>query len=74
MKTPDTPSTLSQGPAPQDERHRLTLEAMADVEAGDVVSHKSIQAWAARASAEGLAALGGSQPDLEIPARRRQKD
>ena len=74
MKTPNTPSALSQGPVPQDERHRLTLEAMADVEAGDVVSHKSIKAWAARASAEDLAALGGSQPDLEIPSRRRPKD
>ena len=55
-------------------RHDLTLEAMSDVEVGDLVSHKSVQAWAVRARAERLAALGGSQPHLEVPSRRRQEN
>ena len=28
------------------ERRRLTLEAISDVEAGQVISHQSVQAWA----------------------------
>ncbi len=31
----------------EDARRRLTLEALADVDAGQVVDHKSIQTWAA---------------------------
>ena len=73
MKDPNAPSPSSNGVDPEDERRRLTLEAMSDVEVGDLVSHKSVQAWAARASAEGLAALGSSQPDLQVPSRRQQK-
>ncbi len=30
----------------EDERHRLTLEALADVDNGDVIDHQSLQAWA----------------------------
>lgn len=30
----------------EEERHRLTLEAMADVDEGNVISHQSVQAWA----------------------------
>ncbi len=30
----------------EDERRRLTLEALADVDAGRVIDHQSIQAWA----------------------------
>lgn len=30
----------------EEERRRLTLEAMADVEAGQVIDHQSVQAWA----------------------------
>ena len=30
----------------EEERRRLTLEAMADVQAGDVVDHKDVRAWA----------------------------
>ena len=30
----------------EEERHRLTLEALADVDAGRLVDHRSIQAWA----------------------------
>ncbi|MFZ6693962.1 CopG family ribbon-helix-helix protein [Undibacterium sp. SXout20W] len=30
----------------EEERSRLTLEALADVDAGCVISHQSIQAWA----------------------------
>ena len=73
MKAPKVPPPLSQEAVSENNRHHLTLAAMADVEVGDVVSHKSIQAWAARVSAKRLAALSGSQPDLEIPLRRQQK-
>jgi predicted transcriptional regulator len=31
----------------EEERHRLTLEALADVDAGRVIDHQAIQAWAA---------------------------
>lgn len=30
----------------EEERRRLTLEALADVDAGNVIDHQSIQAWA----------------------------
>lgn len=30
----------------EDERHRLTLEALADVDAGRVIGHQAVQAWA----------------------------
>lgn len=30
----------------EDERHRLTLEALEDVDAGRVIDHQVIQAWA----------------------------
>ncbi|MDO8810546.1 MAG: ribbon-helix-helix domain-containing protein [Gallionella sp.] len=30
----------------EEERRRMTLEAMADIEAGQVVDHQSVQAWA----------------------------
>lgn len=30
----------------EEERHRLTLEALADVDAGHVVDHQSVQDWA----------------------------
>jgi predicted transcriptional regulator len=30
----------------EEERRRLTLEALADVEAGQVIDHQSVQAWA----------------------------
>ncbi len=30
----------------EEERHRLTLEAMMDVDNGDVIDHQSVQAWA----------------------------
>jgi predicted transcriptional regulator len=29
-----------------EERHRLTLEAMADVDNGNVIDHQSVLAWA----------------------------
>lgn len=29
----------------EEERHRLTLEAMIDVDNGDVIDHQSVQAW-----------------------------
>jgi len=28
------------------ERHQLTLEALADVDAGNVIDHQAVQAWA----------------------------
>jgi predicted transcriptional regulator len=30
----------------QEERRRLTLEALADIDRGDVIDHQSVQAWA----------------------------
>jgi predicted transcriptional regulator len=30
----------------EEERRRLTIEALADVDAGRVIDHKSVQAWA----------------------------
>lgn len=30
----------------EEERRRMTLDAMADVEAGQVIDHQSVQAWA----------------------------
>ncbi len=30
----------------EEERHRLTLEAMMDVDNGDVIDYQSVQAWA----------------------------
>lgn len=32
--------------AQEEERDRLTLEALADVEAGRVIGHQAVQAWA----------------------------
>jgi predicted transcriptional regulator len=29
----------------EEERHRLTLEALADVDAGRVIDHQAVQAW-----------------------------
>lgn len=30
----------------EEERYRLTLEALSDVESGNVIDHQSVQAWA----------------------------
>jgi predicted transcriptional regulator len=30
----------------EEERHRLTLEALADVDKGHVIDHQAVQAWA----------------------------
>ncbi len=30
----------------EEERHRLTLEALADIDRGDVIDHQAVQAWA----------------------------
>ena len=30
----------------EEERHRLTLEALEDVDAGRVIDHRAVQAWA----------------------------
>lgn len=32
--------------AQEEERHALTLEALADVDAGAVIEHQAVQAWA----------------------------
>jgi predicted transcriptional regulator len=44
----------------EEERHRLTLEALADVEAGQVIDHQAVRAWAD--------SLGGKKP-LPVPRR-----
>ena len=36
----------------EEERHQLTLEAMADVDTGQVVTHQAVQAWAASLDSE----------------------
>ena len=36
----------------QEERHRLTLEAMIDVDNHNVIDHQSVQAWAKSLSTE----------------------
>ena len=35
----------------EEERHRMTLEALADVDAGRVIDHQAVQAWADSLSA-----------------------
>lgn len=30
----------------EEERHRLTLEGLADIDAGHVIDHRAVQAWA----------------------------
>jgi len=42
----------------EEERHRLTLEALEDVDAGRLIDHQAVQAWAA--------SLGTNTP-LEVP-------
>jgi predicted transcriptional regulator len=37
---------LSAWVAQEEERHRLTEEALADVDAGQLVDHQAVQAWA----------------------------
>lgn len=36
----------------EEERRRLTLEALADVDAGDVIDHQAVRAWADSLSSE----------------------
>ena len=36
----------------EEERHRLTLEAMADVDDNNVIDHQSVQAWAESLSSD----------------------
>jgi predicted transcriptional regulator len=43
----------------EEERRRLTLEALADVDAGSVIDHQAVQAWAA-----------GLDTDKPLPAPR----
>ncbi|WP_186806566.1 CopG family transcriptional regulator [Rhizobium leguminosarum] len=45
MKT-DVPTAQVPLPLAQDKRRRLTLEALADVDEGNAVDHRSVQAWA----------------------------
>ncbi len=45
----------------EEERDRLTREALADVDAGRVIDHQAVQAWAA--------SLGAKKP-LPVPRRR----
>ena len=44
----------------EEERRRMTLDALADVDAGNIVDHKKVQNWAARL-------------DRGKPLRRRSK-
>ncbi|HIJ62007.1 MAG TPA: ribbon-helix-helix protein, CopG family [Rhodospirillaceae bacterium] len=37
----------------EEERHRLTCEAMAEVDAGQVIDHQAVQAWAESLTADG---------------------
>lgn len=38
---------LDTGPAQVDARHHLTLEALADVDSGQLLPHQAVLAWAA---------------------------
>lgn len=49
---------LSAWVAEEEERDRLTREALADVDAGDVIDHQTVQAWAE--------SLGSDEP-LPVP-------
>ncbi|MBY3221609.1 hypothetical protein RWK44_01570 [Rhizobium sp. 25PS6] len=40
------PATHIPLPPAQKQRRRMTLEAMADVDEGNAVDHRSVQAWA----------------------------
>ena len=44
----------------EEERHRMTLEALADVDVGHVIDHQAIEAWA-----ESL----GSRKPLPLPVK-----
>ena len=47
----------------EEERRRLTLEALADVDAGNVIDHNAVQAWAQ--------SLGSAKPSpVPVPAKR----
>jgi predicted transcriptional regulator len=37
---------LSDWLAQEEERHRLTLEALAEIDAGDVIDHQAVRSWA----------------------------
>jgi hypothetical protein len=37
---------------PEEERRQLTLEALADVDAGHVIEHQAVQAWAESLSSD----------------------
>ncbi len=43
---------LSAWLAQEDERNRLTQEALADIDAGKTIEHQSVQAWSDSLSAE----------------------
>lgn len=45
----------------EEERRRLTLEALADVDAHQVIAHKAVQAWAASLSTDSPSALPNPQ-------------
>ena len=44
---------LSSWVAQEEERDRLTQEALADVDAGRVIDHQAVQAWADRLGTDG---------------------
>lgn len=48
---------LSAWIAQEEERDRLTREALADVDAGRVIDHQAVQAWADSLSTDGPLAL-----------------
>ncbi|KFX13586.1 hypothetical protein KCQ_06802 [Pectobacterium atrosepticum ICMP 1526] len=49
---------LSAWIAQEEERDRLTQEALADVDAGQVIAHQAVQAWAGSL---------GTDPQLPVP-------
>ncbi len=46
IKVFTTDILLSQARKIEEERHRMTLEALSDVDAGHVIDHPLVQAWA----------------------------
>ena len=50
----------------EEKRHQLTLEGLADVEAGRVIDHAEVEAWAKNIA---RVTLYGSQMDIQCPSR-----
>jgi len=62
---------LSAWIAEEEERHRLPLEALEDVDAGHVIDHLAVQSWARSLGTKNHAVLPGGETPLDEQRRRR---